>query len=377
MARDDRSGLFDPLRRSRTGQLACAIATLVLMSGAAAAQGWNWPWAQSPKSQPLPPAPMNRAPPPPAEAPPPQNQPPPAAGWAQKDPNICLELEKRLVQESQKGDPSRNVLPMVESELRQVEQQLRDAQTQLDRSDCYETFFFSKSLRRTKKCVDLNSQVEGARQRIADLETQRSQLQATQGRSYQDEIMRELSRNGCGNNYTREAAKRDGNPFEKLWSEDDGGGPGGLGNFNALPYATYRTVCVRLCDGYFFPMSFSTLPNHFERDAEACQSKCAAPAELYYYQNPGGSAEQMQSFQSNAPYTALKSAFRYKKEFVAGCSCKQAEFIPEGGTPQQSGQAAPAGAAPGAVTAATPAGAAPGGGWVAREGGETLPWQQR
>jgi hypothetical protein len=103
-------------------------------------------------------------------------------------------------------------------------------------------------------------------------------------------------------------------------------GPGN--NFGSLPFATYRTLCVRLCDGYYFPVSFSTLPNHFERDAQLCQSQCAAPATLYYHQNPGGSVEQMLSFSSQQPYTSLKWAFRYRKEYVPGCSCKQAEYDP-------------------------------------------------
>jgi hypothetical protein len=60
-----------------------------------------------------------------------------------------------------------------------------------------------------------------------------------------------------------------------------------------------------------------------------CQSQCAAPAELYFHQNPGGAVEQMLSFGSQQPYTSLKTAFRYRKEFVNGCSCKQAEFNQE------------------------------------------------
>ena len=73
---------------------------------------------------------------------------------------------------------------------------------------------------------------------------------------------------------------RPATPSPALWS-DEGDAPRGPGNqFGNLPFATYRTLCVRLCDGYYFPVSFSTLPNHFQRDAELCQSRCAAPAEL-------------------------------------------------------------------------------------------------
>ncbi|MES1179661.1 MAG: DUF2865 domain-containing protein, partial [Hyphomicrobium sp.] len=32
------------------------------------------------------------------------------------------------------------------------------------------------------------------------------------------------------------------------------------------------------------------------------------------------------------PYTKLKFAFRYRKEYVNGCSCKTAEYVPPPGT---------------------------------------------
>ncbi len=270
------------------------------------------------------------------------------------------------MQEIQGTDPARNLIPMIESEIRQLKKQHRTARRKLDRSNCYETFLFSKTLRRTKKCVKLWNEAEGARQRLADLETQRSQLMASAGRSHRDEIIRELARNKCGANYEQEARRQTFNPFSFFSSEEDSGGYGGLGTYRALPYATYRTVCVRLCDGYYFPISFSTLPNHFERDAQACQSKCAAPAELYYYQNPGGSSDQMVGYSNRTPYTELQSAYRYRKEYVEGCSCKQAEFLPEGSAPNQSGEAAPGGGPP-LSTAAAPDGQTP-------QTKERLPW---
>ena len=141
--------------------------------------------------------------------------------------------------------------------------------------------------------------------------------------------MRELARNNCGANYTQEARRHDrGDVLVDLAGR---GRKQLLGPLDALggaqSGATYRTVCVRLCDGYYFPVSFSTLPSHFEQDAGACQSKCAAPAELYYYQNPGAAMDQSVAFRSQEPYTSLKTAFRYRKELVQGCSCKEAEYV--------------------------------------------------
>ena len=97
---------------------------------------------------------------------------------------------------------------------------------------------------------------------------QRRQIMGTRDRSFQDDIIRELARNGCGQQYVTEMRRREArNPFSALWGEEDSEAPRGSANqFGNLPFATYRTLCVRLCDGYYFPVSFSTLPNHFQRD---------------------------------------------------------------------------------------------------------------
>jgi hypothetical protein len=287
--------------------------------GLAVAQGWQWPWSQ-PERPPVPREPVyrDRAP----AAPPPVVQP-------GRGSSVCLQLEQRLVQESQRGGQARDQLPRLDGDIRQARRQLAQSQAALDRADCYEWFLFAKSLRRTRRCVDLSRQVEDTQRRLQDLENQRQQVASSEGRSYQDEIVRELARNNCGSTYQQEAARRsnDFNPFSSFWQDGESQGGGGA-QFGRLPFATYRTICVRLCDGYYFPVSFSTLPNHFQRDAEACQSKCAAPSELYYYPNPGGSLDQAMSVNEQKPYSSLRTAFKYRKELVAGCSCKQAEFVP-------------------------------------------------
>ena len=343
---------FQRLRSRRAAPVLLATVALALTTGFAAgalAQGFSWPWDSPPERKPAEqPAPAWRPPPEPSARP---GVPPAAGGGFAGRPPICLDLEKRLVQETQAGGQSRDLIPMVENQLRQAETQLNAAQNSLDRSNCYDYFLFSKTLKRTRKCVDLARETDRLKRQVGDLETQRGQLVASSGRSYQDEIVRELARNNCGATYSQQAARRNNsNPFSSLWEEDNSGYGGGLGgSYSSLPYATYRTMCVRLCDGYYFPVSFSTLPNHFEQDAQVCQSKCAAPAELFYYQNPGGAIEQMVGAQSNTPYTSMKTAFLYRKQVIDGCSCKADEFNAANPSPQQQG-AAPA--APGSPQAA-------------------------
>lgn len=291
----------------------------------AAAQSW-WPFGGGEDKKPVPREPVYRQPQA-VPAPIPQDQPAPQAApggnWMSRNP-ICLQLEQRLVQEGQKGSQSRAQLTRVEQELRQVDQAFNVGNSQLERS-CYEVFLFTKSFRNTPQCKELARQVEVSKRRLSDLETQRQQLAS--GRNFEDDIIRELARNRCGPNYTDQARRRDG-ASDGMWNEEGEISGGGWTPHGGAPGDTYRTVCVRLCDGYYFPISFSTLRSHFAQDAEVCSSKCSAPSELYYHPNPGGTMDQAVALQSSEPYTKLKTAFRYRKEYVNGCSCKEAEFLP-------------------------------------------------
>lgn len=302
---------------------ALSLAAMLAIPASALAQGW-WPFGQQESRPPVPREPVYRAPAQPGPAPVPS--PAPQAGYGQKS-SICMQLEQRLVMEGQRGSQGQQALPKLEGDIRLLDRQVQSGSAQLERNDCYEYWLFTKSLKRSRQCIDLNNQVEDAKRRLADLNAQRQQIMGTQGTSHKEEIIRELARNNCGQAYQQQASK--GGSFNPFWNEEgESIGGGGVGQFGNLPFATYRTVCVRLCDGYYFPVSFSTLPNHFQRDADLCQSKCAAPVELYYHQNPGASMDQALSMKAQEPYTKLKTAFRYRKEFVQGCSCKQAEYLP-------------------------------------------------
>lgn len=89
---------------------------------------------------------------------------------------------------------------------------------------------------------------------------------------------------------------------------------------------TYRTMCVRTCDGFYFPVSFSTRKKHFAEDSMRCAEMCpAARTELFAYPNPGGLPEDMTSMAGD-PYVQMSNAYRFRKEVVEGCSCRSANM---------------------------------------------------
>jgi hypothetical protein len=76
-----------------------------------------------------------------------------------------------------------------------------------------------------------------------------------------------------------------------------------------------------LCDGYYFPVSFSTTEARFEEDEKACQSKCSSDSRLFYYENSDGSPETMTDRKGRA-YASLKAAFLYRTTYEKSCQCR-------------------------------------------------------
>jgi len=85
--------------------------------------------------------------------------------------------------------------------------------------------------------------------------------------------------------------------------------------------STYRTLCVRLCDGYYFPISFSTTSDRLGRDAKTCERSCGGQARLFFHLNPGAEIEDMKDLRGQA-YSRLGTAFLYRTQYVANCKCQ-------------------------------------------------------
>lgn len=114
--------------------------------------------------------------------------------------------------------------------------------------------------------------------------------------------------------------RRDGRWREReprnWWSDDEDDD-----EYGDRSYGTFRTLCVRLCDGFYWPISYATTPEYFERDRRKCESSCGSPARLFTYRNPGGELEEMEDL-SGRPYSRLKTAFLYRTQFVESCKCR-------------------------------------------------------
>lgn len=82
----------------------------------------------------------------------------------------------------------------------------------------------------------------------------------------------------------------------------------------------YRTVCVRACDGFFFPVSFGASEASFSRDQATCTNTCPG-SRLYYYKSSSDDPEDMVDL-TGQPYSKLKNANLFRTQYVESCKCK-------------------------------------------------------
>ncbi|HYC25274.1 MAG TPA: DUF2865 domain-containing protein [Roseiarcus sp.] len=86
-------------------------------------------------------------------------------------------------------------------------------------------------------------------------------------------------------------------------------------------HAGSKAVCVRSCDGYFFPVSYSA-GGHMNDLQEMCHALCPNAEVALYSYSPSGDIDQAVSIEG-ARYVDLPNAFKYRKTFDGSCSCRR------------------------------------------------------
>ena len=81
------------------------------------------------------------------------------------------------------------------------------------------------------------------------------------------------------------------------------------------------TVCVRACDGSFFPVSYFGNANRSDTLEQVCRSLCPN-ADVGVYSFPfGGKIEEAVS-STGEPYARLPNADKLEQSYEPGCSCR-------------------------------------------------------
>jgi hypothetical protein len=250
--------------------------------------------------------------------------------------DLCTSLEAQLAGiDRGPGDLGGNDPRQYDNALNKQRIELDRATTEARRASCMGGFLLFRG-NPEPKCGALMAT-------IARMKANLDRLSAAQNRAAgnpymlsqrRGQLLRALADNQCGDQYAGYGSfgtqRRPGGFFATLFGQsrvpDQQGGWGQDGYYygNAPTVGTYRTLCVRTCDGYYFPISFSTVSSQFAADEQTCQSMCpGAAVALYTHRNPGEESESMVSL-GGEPYANLPTAFKYRQQYDATCACHPA-----------------------------------------------------
>lgn len=245
------------------------------------------------------------------------------AGVALAQSDICTRLEARLMALDSNPGSGSEVGKYREADraVRRQRREFDQASEEAERAGCLGGLF--GQFRRGGNCGRVVANLNRAQANLDRLTRARDRYSADpfdDGRE-RAELLGALAQNGCGEQYEagNRPARRPG-----LFATLFGGRlfrERGWGDSYGSDFGTFRTLCVRTCDGYYFPINFSTTRSRFAADEEICKAQCpGTEVSLYIHHSPGEESDAMVSL-AGEPYTALPAAFRYRREYDKSCTC--------------------------------------------------------
>lgn len=244
---------------------------------------------------------------------------------AEASTRLCRQLEAELVSLSKRGNNSPTQAKRYDAAIKRQEQQMRKARQQSQQMGCGRSMFGSA----IGFCGELAATTQRMEKNLADLHRQRARLGGKNNVREQSRILASIDINGC-----REAKRG------RRGSEEAAAQGTATGSEQVTPAidmsGSYRTMCVRTCDGYYFPVSWSVSASAFERDRNVCQNMCpGATVELHYHRVTGEESEDMISVATGLPYRNMPHAFRYRQSGASmpqGCGCGASAMTSQGFT---------------------------------------------
>lgn len=179
-----------------------------------------------------------------------------------------------------------------------------------------------------ESCRELDDRLMEAEDEVQDLLARRDQAMRHQpAMSERQMLLAALSANGCDEE----------EPVQASVTPDQDGLPATDGSIIRFPSQSgtvqqggLRTLCVRTCDGAFFPISANASPLDFARQTQQCAAMCpGAETELYYHSLTDQESADMVSAQTGRPYRELPTAFAYRSQPRSSspqCGCNMAAY---------------------------------------------------
>ncbi|RWH75668.1 MAG: DUF2865 domain-containing protein [Mesorhizobium sp.] len=307
---------------------------------------------------------------------------------SQADSRTCRQLEADLAA-TRGGGGGPGLVRKYDDAIARQREQLARARGRASDAGCGFTLFS----RNVSRCAAINASIERMNANLDALQAKRERLAAGSTRRDRGRILAALDANNCRDDEIAprraplQEASRDnggGNLFEQLFGRqgeqletpdapdmpdasdvplDDPSvrnirrvinQPDGMD----LPRlgGEFHTMCVRTCDGYFYPMSNAASVGDFERDQKNCESSCpGTEMQVFYSRGMDDDSGSMTSSVTGQPYSELPTAYLYKQANYSrppSCGCNaqagNGNFTIIGGNPpanpeqsQSEGGAAP------------------------------------
>ena len=246
---------------------------------------------------------------------------------------MCARLEAQLAAFDRSGpDQARS------EQIRKYETAAAQQQVQLDRLNAQAKRagceggggFLSIFSSQPPACGPLNTQIQQMKGNLDRIQGDLARLQgsdpAPEREGQRRALIGALSQNDCGPQYRQAAVQqqqRGGSVLESLFGSNSVFSGTNVQGENTPQGSGYRTVCVRMCDGYYYPISYSASPAKFPEDERTCQASCpASEAVLFTHRNPGEDINQAVSTGGQL-YTSIPNAFKYRQAFDNACSCRR------------------------------------------------------
>lgn len=256
-------------------------------------------------------------------------------GVADAASSVCIRLERQLasLQRSQNAGAGQ------QANVGRLRADLNAANNDARRAGCRGGLF--KAANTGPECAAISKRINSIQARLNKAEQgNRASNPAAIDRQRGD-ILRQLGQNDCGPRYAAyaNAPQRPRNFLERLFNPDNrvyvqpqnvarvpardpGRNTETAQTERGFGGGSYRTLCVRTCDGYYFPISFATRRSNFASDEAVCRQMCpSADVALYAHRNPGQSSTDARSVTDETPYSALATAFSYRTSFNPSCTC--------------------------------------------------------
>jgi len=245
----------------------------------------------------------------------------PGAG-AQTQSRACANLQAQI--RALGGRPSNNAARYQRAAAQQ-RQTLARTVAYAEQRGCNRQQFLFFGSPPPPQCGPINARIASMRANLSKLESMAQQ--ADSGRQAQQRALMARYDSQCRQQRRVHVNPQERGFFERMFGADQPRyrevpiQPPPEAVIDPTPRGGPKAVCVRTCDGGFFPVSYSARRSTLHTLSEMCAALCPNAETRVFTYRPGASIEEAIAADGQ-PYTELPNAGRFQTAFDPACTCR-------------------------------------------------------